>query len=104
MLGFLSDQNFETHILIDRNIDLLKVNINPSSKRLIDLSLSNGFINMITKSTRLQNYIFSLIDQIFSNRHDGSTLAGVLVSYITDHCITFLTLKSKNRTLLNKHQ
>ena len=66
--------------------------------RLMDLSLSNGFKNTITKSTRLQNLIFSLIGQIFSNRHDGSTLAGVLVSDISDHCITFLTLKSKNRT------
>ena len=96
------DQNFETHILMDSNIDLLKVNVNPSSKRLIDLSLSNGFINMITKSTRLQNLIFSLIDQIFSNRHDGSTLAGVLVSDISDHFITFSTLKSKNRTFTPK--
>ena len=37
LLGFLSDQNFETHILMDSNIDLLKVNINPGSKLLIDL-------------------------------------------------------------------
>ena len=92
------DQNFETHILMDSNIDLLKVNVNPSSKRLIDLSLSNGFIKMITKSTRLQNLIFSLIDQMMGN------FSWVLVSDISDHCITFLTLKSKNRTLLNKHQ
>ena len=34
MLGFLSDKNFETH----SKIDLLNVNINPSSKRLIDSS------------------------------------------------------------------
>ena len=54
---------------------------------------------MITKATRLQNKShFSLIDQIFSNRHDGSTSAGVLVSNISDHFITFSTLKSKNRT------
>ena len=86
------DQNFETHILMDSNIDLLKVNVNPSSKRLIDLSLSNGFINMITKSTRLQNLIFSLIDQMMGN------FSWVLVSDISDHCITFLILKSENRT------
>ena len=53
---------------------------------------------MITKSTRLQNLIFSLIDQIFSNRHDVSNSAGVLVSDISDHFITFSILKSKNRT------
>ena len=53
---------------------------------------------MITKSTRLQNLIFSLIDQIFSNRHDGLTSAAVLVSDISDHFMTISTLKSKNRT------
>ena len=45
LLGFLSDQNFKIHIVMDSNIDLLKVNINPSSKRLIDLSLSNANSN-----------------------------------------------------------
>ena len=45
LLGYLSDQNFEIHILMDSNIDLFKVNINPSSKRLIDLSLSNANSN-----------------------------------------------------------
>ena len=35
LLGYLSDQNFEIHIQMDSNIDLVKVNINPSSKRLI---------------------------------------------------------------------
>ena len=45
LLGFLSDQNFEIHIVMDSNIDLLKDNKYPSNKRLIDLSLSNANSN-----------------------------------------------------------
>ena len=59
------------------NIDLLKINSNLISNRLIDLSSSNGFMNLITKATRLQNRTFSLIDQICSNKYDNSTPAGV---------------------------
>ena len=75
---------------MESNIYLFKVNKNLSSKGLIDLSLTNGFM----KSTRLQNLIFSLIGQIFSNRHDGSTSTAILVSDISDHFITISTLKS----------
>ena len=44
--------------------------------------------------------IFSLVDQIFSNKFDKSTSAGVLISNISDHFITFP--RSTNR--ISKHE
>ncbi len=52
---------------------------------------NNGFIQLITRATRIQGNHFSLIDHILSNTVNTNTKSGVLVSDINDHFITFMS-------------
>ena len=80
---------------MDSIIDLLKYNLNNNSNNLIDLSLNNGFLNIISKATRIQNNSSSLIDQIFFNKNPDSLTSEVIVSNISDHFLTFTINSSK---------
>ena len=102
LLGTLSDQSTESFIIMDSNIDLLKFNSNINSNRLIDLSISHGFINIISKATRINNLNFSLIDQILYNKSSSQIQSGVIICDISDHFMTFSTLINTNRLNIPK--
>jgi hypothetical protein len=58
----------------------------------MDMNLSNGFLQLITKATRIQGTSYSLIDHILSNSNLKTYRAGVIISDISDHFINFIEL------------
>ena len=91
-LANFSSLNKDCYVFLDANIDLLKMNSNAVSNDYMDINLSNGFIQLICKATRIQNGHFSLIDHILSNTNLPSYCSGTVVDDISDHFINFLQL------------
>jgi hypothetical protein len=82
-------KKLNTYIFLDSNINLLNLNTDPTVSHYHETILSNGFLQTITKATRIQNNHFSLIDHILTNTPNTNTKSGVLLSDISDHFFTF---------------
>ena len=95
MFDLIKDKH--CYILTDSNFDLLQVEKSPECSNYLDLCISNGFMNLITKATRFTSHSNTLIDQIFCNINLNSPESGVLLSDLSDHlpCFTSLNLKNK---------
>jgi len=91
-LANFSNLNKDCFVFLDSNIDLLKMNANTLSNNYMDTNLSNGFIQIICKATRIQNGHFSLIDHILTNTNMPSYCTGTIIEDISDHFINFVQL------------
>ena len=58
----------DCYIMTDSNMDLLSIANSNLSLEYIELLLSYGFINLITKATRLASNSSTLIDHIITNK------------------------------------
>ena len=95
----LSDSQKEkltTYIFLDSNINLLNLQYDISAISYHDTILNNGFIQLITRASRIQNGHYSLIDHILTNTPNTNTKSGILLSDISDHFFTF-TLPSHTK-------
>jgi hypothetical protein len=93
--------NGDSYVFLDANIDLLKLNVNNLSNDYMDVNLSNGFVQLICRATRIQGQHFSLIDHILANSNHTSYTTGTLISDLSDHFINFIqipTSKPKPKT------
>jgi len=54
--------------------------------------ISNGFLQLTCKATRIQGSHYSLIDHILTNTNQPSYVTGTILSDISDHFINFLQL------------
>ena len=91
-LESLAQLNTPVHIFTDTNIDILKHGVDPNADFLIDLSMSFGLFQLITKATRIHGVSTTLIDHIFTNDISENIVSGVLTDSLSDHFITFCTL------------
>jgi hypothetical protein len=89
LLTATNRKKLNTYIFLDSNINLLHSNTDHSVSNYHDTILNNGFVQLITRATRIQGEHYSLIDHILSNTVNTNTKSGVLVSDISDHFITF---------------
>jgi len=99
-LNRLSSLSKDTYIFLDANIDLLKLNSNNLCSEYMDVNLSNGFVQLICKATRIQGAHFSLIDHIWTNTNLTHYKTGTIISDISDHFINFIEL-NKEKVKLN---
>jgi hypothetical protein len=93
---FNSLTNTRKHSLVflDANINLLKQN--NITYDYLSSALTSGFVQIISKATRIQGKNFSLIDHIFSNdKGIPPTTTGVITTDISDHFTTFAQLPNK---------
>ena len=74
----------------DVNIAILKHESNIAAKSFLDTMYSIGLYPLIDRPTRISNHSFSLIDNIFTNVVNQTTLSGILLSDITDHLPIFV--------------
>ena len=51
--------------------------------------MSNGFLQLITKATRIQGTSISLIDHILTNSLGSTSDVGTIINDVSDHFITF---------------
>ena len=58
---------YQLYILGDMNLDFLKCNHHTQTEKYLDMLHSNNISPIITKPTRITNYIATLIDHIYTN-------------------------------------
>jgi hypothetical protein len=68
----------------------------------MDINILNGFLQLITKATRIQGVSYSLIDHILTNSNLKTYKAGVIISDISDHFINFIELPTTHKQIFGK--
>jgi len=81
-------------IFLDSNVNLHSILNDPLSLNYLNTITSNGFIQAITKSTRIQGNSHSLIDHILINKNLQGRYQGIIVSDISDHFFTFYQMNT----------
>jgi hypothetical protein len=89
-------------VFLDSNINLHLIQTDPTALDYLNSIISNGFIQVVTRSTRVQGQSHSLIDHILINKNFNENCSGTLVSDLSDHFINFQQLDSTSRT--NDHK
>jgi hypothetical protein len=96
LLAYLSNKNQKSFIFSDSNIDLLNCTPNSPAHEYINTVLSHGFIQTLSKATRIQGASSSLIDHIITNCSNATFTTGSILTDISDHFPTFI-LNGKNK-------
>ncbi len=76
----------------DLNLDVLKFNENKFINEYIDLTFSYGFLQLISKPTRIQNNSATIIDHILTNNLSIECDTSILCCSISDHFPTFISV------------
>jgi hypothetical protein len=71
-LARLSDCNCHSYVFLDANINLLHLHDAPICTAYLDTCITNGFLQLISKATRIQNNRNSLIDHMLTNSNLAS--------------------------------
>jgi hypothetical protein len=90
----LSRKKMDSFILMDANIDLLKLDTNASANYL-NICLSAGYLQCIYKATRFQNNARTLIDHILLSCKHNEIRTGTIISDLSDHFPTFVCAGNK---------
>ena len=85
----------KAYICGDMNINLLKINENPSYNLFYENLTAHSFMPLITLPTRLSDTCDTLIDNIFTNNSDQHHTNCILTRVVSDHQMTCCML-SKN--------
>ena len=91
-------QKFERHkqkqvlLLGDFNIDLIKHNCDINSQNLIDTTTNHGFVQLISRPTRITDHSASLIDHIYTNKLTKVVRTSVVTHDLSDHLATLVTV------------
>ena len=99
----LNNMNMNKNVYIcgDFNIDLLKFEVNNETKVFIDTMYSMGLFPLITRPSRLTEFMSTLIDNIFSNIVNFRHYSGLFVTDITDHLPVFVVSNINGVKTLN---
>lgn len=84
-LSNLSHKYESVFICGDLNLDLLKLNENKYIRDYIDLTFANGFIQIVSKPTRISNTSATVIDHILTNHLPNEYETMILCNHISDH-------------------
>ncbi len=80
-------------IFTDANFNLLKLNHCKNAQKYLEITHNNGFLQLISKATRIQPPSYSLMDHILTKKiSSDDNKIGVITEDISDHFLTFLTL------------
>jgi hypothetical protein len=90
----LSRKKMDSYILLDANIDLLKLDTN-SSANYLNGCLSAGYLQCINKATRFHNNARTLIDHILLSCKQNAITTGTIISDLSDHFFTFVSTGNK---------
>ena len=95
LLDNLAATGLTSFVVTDSNINLLHENT--ANINYIDTIMSNGYLQTITKATRIHDTSLSLIDHVLTNVIGSTNDVGTLVNNISDHFINFFFVPA------NKH-
>jgi len=85
LLEQISNLNKPAYICGDMNIDLLKINTHNPTETYFDNISAFGFLQLITKPTRIVNFSATLIDHLLTNDIKNNYKSGIIVTDISDH-------------------
>ena len=88
-LSMLSETDKQVYVFLDANINLLNLENNPVCMQYLDNIITNGFLQIISKATRIQNDKASLIDHVITNTNMPRYDAGTLINDISDHLMNY---------------
>ncbi|ELT99661.1 hypothetical protein CAPTEDRAFT_204408 [Capitella teleta] len=99
-LQLFHHNNTDLYIAGDYNFDLLKISHNTSTLHYFTSITSSGLDPLITLPTRITDNSHTLIDNIFTNSPQSTSLSGILTTQISDHqlCFTSLPIKTNKQT------
>ena len=82
------------HIMVtgDNNVDLLSHETYEPAQNLVNIFSQNGFVQVISRPTRITNHTATLIDHIFVNSPHSITKSGVITNPVADHLAPYVTL------------
>ena len=89
LLAELSSSNKDSLIMGDFNIDLLKFQSHEKTSIFVENCFANGFIQIITKPTRVTNGSATLIDHLYTNCIRNKFESGIITSRVSDHFPVF---------------
>ena len=101
-LELLNRNNCTYLVFGDFNINLLKITQCPLAQKYLSIIHRNGFTNGIFKATRVQATAFSLIDHILIKNEMSVTSFRTIISDISDHFFTSVSLKYNKPTRTQK--
>ena len=93
--NIICNENKEAILLGDFNMDLLKFESHHKSNLLLENMLSQGYLPVITKPTRVTPTTATLIDHIYTNISSPSYKSGILINDVADHFGTFISVSKK---------
>ena len=96
------------YIVGDFNQDLIQYENNIDSQNLVDSAHNNGFVQLVSRPTRLTEHSATLIDLTFTNNIDSVLSCNIITDDLSDHLAihTKITLGSstrETRTTAKKH-
>jgi hypothetical protein len=103
-LALLLELDKPVYVFLDANINLLNIENNPLCTQYLDNIITNGFLQIISKATRIQNDKASLIDHVLTNTNMQQYQAGTLINDISDHLMNYTYIpctvpkRNNNRT------
>jgi Reverse transcriptase (RNA-dependent DNA polymerase) len=96
----ITNYGCEAYVFSDSNVNLIRNE--PHTVSLLETALSNGFVQIIKKATRLCNNYVGLIDHIFTNAKNQEITSGTVVNDLSDHFPTFVQIQlSKSKYKAN---
>ena len=98
----LKEKNKEVILMGDFNIDLLKYETNNNSSEFLDIIYSSSLIPRLTSPTRISPRSKTLIDNIFTTDTYDETIAGNLMTSISDHLAQFVIFPNTTNKVKEK--
>ena len=92
------ERHSRKHITLvgDFNIDLIKHSNDLHCQNLIDTMSNYGFVQLVSRPTRITDHSQTLIDHSYSNQLEDTISCNVLTTSISDHLATMTTINLDN--------
>jgi hypothetical protein len=107
LLVDLQATNKISYVFLDANINILNL-AQPETINYLNCIFEGGFLQLISKATRIQNESKTLIDHVLSNSRGLDICSGTVISDVSDHFFTFVLPrtaqkhKQTHRTILTR--
>ena len=80
----------------DFNLDLLKHSSNQTCQSIIDIASTYGFVQIVSRPTRITDRSATLIDHIYTNNLEDTISCNILTTDISDHLAIVTTINLDN--------
>ena len=100
----INNENKESYIMGDFNIDLLKFQKHDKTKYFIESMLTTGYLPVITKPTRITDHSATLLDHIYSNSKSLNYQSGIIITDVADNFGTFYVSRKKSPITVSNYK